>query len=161
MTTHLTHLTLTTGHTRQSPHAEVSPEVEAVLAPWLRGLIASGQSQPLPGILPGLLPDLLAYDATATAAGDALLLTISAGDAPLVTIAVVCTEASGALMWAALCDIFGPWIKPGLQRPATAPWCAVALMPGLAAHPDAATWLGDFGRCIAWTHYLTHKDTTK
>jgi hypothetical protein len=38
------------------------------------------------------------------------------------------------------------WALP--EKPSSAPWLAVVLLPGLAFDPEAAEWLGDFERCM-------------
>ena len=40
------------------------------------------------------------------------------------------------------------WVMP--PKPPSAPWLAVVLLPGIATDTDAAHWLGDFERCLAW-----------
>lgn len=68
-------------------------------------------------------------------------------DDPLATLGVAQRSRHGERLWAMMIDNFGA--APGLTRPAE-PWCAVALHPALAMHIDAAHWLGDLERCIAW-----------
>ena len=37
------------------------------------------------------------------------------------------------------------------EPPGAVPWCGVVAHPGLLLAPDAALWLADFERCVAWT----------
>jgi hypothetical protein len=62
-------------------------------------------------------------------------------------------------LWEMLHDNPLPWLSPraGALQPMTwprhvpaGPWCAVRFELGLAMHQQAADWLGDFERCIAW-----------
>lgn len=152
----LTHITLTTGHSRQSAHAEIDPQIEAIIAPWLRELLASDEERkPLPGLLPGLLPEFLAYDVMAEEVGGGMLLTVLAGMDPLVTVGVTATDEDDGNLWPMFRTAF-PWVRPGLARP-PAPWCAVITHPALADHQDAANWLADFERCVAWA-WITMRD---
>ena len=150
---YLNHITLSTGHTRRSPRAEVSGETLARVAPWLAALVESGQPAPLP------VSGLSDYTGHATVVDGALIVTISgaaltdgpmAGNAPpLVTLGVAQRSRHGAALWPLMTGPVMPHAKPSIQRPGE-PWAAVAIWPTLAMHPDAIGWLGDLERCIAW-----------
>ena len=58
-----------------------------------------------------------------------------------------------AARWAYLHDLAGPaeLTLTDPTRPPRAPWCGVLCHPALFLRPDAAEWLGDFERCVAWT----------
>lgn len=155
MSPYIIHITLSTGHTRNSPREEVGDDILRLLVPWLNGLTQQpGQRAPLP------VPDLAHYSASATVDAGALLATIWGprgpylpgrahdGEAdPLVTLGVAQRSRHGGDLWAMMVAQFG--VAPGLKRPAE-PWCAIALHAGLMAHPQTAEWLGDLERCIAW-----------
>ncbi|MER2518583.1 MAG: hypothetical protein ABTR92_19665 [Candidatus Accumulibacter phosphatis] len=139
---YINHLTLSTGHTRRSPRAEVGDDTLAWLVPWLREAVALGTPQPLP------VADLARYTLLAMVEDGALLATLYAGiDAPLVTIGVAQRSRQGACLWEKMIAAFDA--APGLERPAE-PWCAVALHAGILDDPGAGEWPGDFERCLAW-----------
>lgn len=151
--TYLHHITLSTGHTRRSDRAEVSGETLARVGPWLAALVESGKPAPLP------VSGLSEYTGHATVVDGALVVTISgpeqtegpmAGKAPpLVTVGVAKRSRHGAALWPLMTGPVMTPAKPGIQRPGE-PWAAVAIWPTLALHPEAAGWLGDLERCIAW-----------
>lgn len=150
---YLTHLTLSTGHTRRSDRAEVSGETLARVGPWLAALVESGQPAPVP------VSSLADYSGHAAVFEGALICTISgpapstgpmAGKAPpLVSIGVARRSRHGAVLWPLMIGPVMPPARPGIKQPGT-PWCAVAIWPTLALHPQAVEWLGDLERCIAW-----------
>lgn len=153
-TPYITHITLTTGHTRRSPRDEVGDDILRALHPFLAGLLHTGARQPLP------VPALAHYSASAAVDAGGLVCTVwgpagphtpgkpHPGNAlPIVTLGVAQRSRQGPDLWGMMRAQFGG--APGLARPAE-PWCAVALHPGLAQYPDTAEWLGDLERCIAW-----------
>ena len=46
---------------------------------------------------------------------------------------------------------------PATARTAAGPWLAVQLLPALARDLDAAAWLGDAERCVAWCWLLRER----
>jgi len=145
MTRSLCHLTLGTGHVRQSPRSEVGDDAIVMLRPVLERALRG--TTPMPGP-PG-------YELRAAKEGNALMVTVSRvrAGAPLVEIAVAPDDAASAALWAHVTRLQE---RAGLPRRAqdlgpSAPWCTAVLLPGLAADPEAAHWLGDLERCIAWT----------
>lgn len=138
---YINHLTLASGHIRRSERAEVDDETLKILAPWLSDAINSGERHPLP------VAELAHYEAAAFVEDGGLLVTVFAGENPLVTFGVAQRSRHGGNLWAKMLANFPA--KPGTQKPAE-PWCAVALHPALIAHPDAMGWMGDFERCVAW-----------
>ncbi len=141
------HITLNTGHASRIRPGDVSGETLARVGPWLAALVQSGQSAPLP------VSDLADYTAHATAQNGALVVTISApAGLPLVTMGVAVRSRHAIELWDGLVQL-AKANKP--QRP-SAPWAAVVLWPSLSAHPEAAEWLGDLERCVAWAWRNTH-----
>ena len=151
---YITHITLSTGHSRNSPREEVGDDILSVLHPWLSDLIVGKIHLPLP------VPALYHYTASATLDAGALLVTIFAPRGPhtpgkphrgeldpLVTLGVAQRSRHGGDLWAMMVAQFGS--VPGLKRPPE-PWCAIALHPGLMTHPQTTEWLSDLERCIAW-----------
>lgn len=125
----LCHYTIATGHVRQSPRSEVDDDVIAVLRPLLR----SGDHR-LPGP-PG-------YRLRVTIDGTVLAATVTRGPAPLATV-MVCLDQAG--------------LDRALEATGTIPAvrltlpCALAdLHPTLAMDMEAAGWIGDLERCLAW-----------
>jgi hypothetical protein len=143
---HLHHLTLQTGHSRRSERSEIVPHARAATAELLREALATGRAE---------LPiEPAGYWMRTTPHGRCLLVTVMHGDElPLVTYGVATHAYCGARTWRGLLDC-DPLIYGSLHGdPATqpqAPWCAARLEPGLAYMPEAAAWLGDMERCIAW-----------
>lgn len=150
---YITHTTITTGHTSRSQRSEVHDGTLKLLVPWLNKALASGVQEPLP------VQPLSHYSALASIEEGGLLLTVFAplgphrqgvpflGETtPLVTMGVA-QRTRHAALWPKLTAL----AKIERDLPAGVPWCGVALhLDALAAHRDAAGWLGDFERCIAW-----------
>lgn len=140
--TYISHITMGTGHNRRSPQSEVGAGVIAWLSPWLDKLLENGGALPLPE------PSLGSCSAAAHIEQGGLVMTVFAGADPLVTFAVAGRSRQSAALWAYMQAQHGA--APGLTAP-DAPWLAVAMRSGFAAHPDVAAWLADFERCVAWT----------
>lgn len=136
---YLNHITLSTGHSRRGPRAEVSGETVAALQPWLKAALKSGKNAPLPGDLGA------AYSASLTLLDGSLNCTVKRGGVPLVHFAVA-GRSRHATIWPLLARLAG---NPDLTEPGT-PWLAVRLLPGLQTDVPATDWLGDFERCVAW-----------
>lgn len=140
---YLNHITLSTGHNRQSPQSEVSADVIEWLRPWLDKLLSGGVPLPLPE------PSLAQYSAAAHIEQGGLVMTVFAGAEALVTFAVAARSRQAAPLWAYMTAQHGA--APGIGAPGV-PWLAVALRDGLKSRDAANEWLGDFERCAAWTH---------
>lgn len=150
---YLQHITLTTGHVTRIQRGDVTGETLARVGPWLAVLVESGAPAPLP------VSEMADYGALAVVIGGALIVTISgpnladgpmAGKAPpLVSIGIAERSRQGADLWSIMTGPVMPAPKQGLQRPPE-PWCAVAIWPTIALHPDCLAWIGDLERCIAW-----------
>lgn len=134
------HITLTTGHTRRSWRHEIAPDLALHITAVLDESICREDGEPLP--VPG-------YRLRTTAQGRCAVATVSADDEmPIVTFGVAAHARCGAGLWQSLLTLAAP-ATPEPERP-QAPWCAVHLHAGIGLHPDAAEWLGDMERCIAW-----------
>jgi hypothetical protein len=149
---HLHHVTLQSGHVRESPREEVRGSVIRELAPLL-GRIVAGDEVAVPWV------DDPPCTMTGAAAGDAAIVTVwgppdGEDPVPLATIGVASGPAEADRLWAMLhvpyTAMLGELVTPADQPPPT-PWCAARLEVGLALHPEAALFLGDLERCIAWT----------
>jgi len=147
------HYTLTTGDSRPSPRDEVDAGLLDALLPSLAQV---GQGyQPLPGPLGER------YQLRLDAAGRALLATVQTTigadqRAPLATWGVCLDQVDEQPLWQQLLGLqrqlaaVMPAHQHRPQIPASRPWCAVVLLPGLLHDPAAAQWLGDCERCLAW-----------
>lgn len=131
------HLTLNTGHVRESPRGEVGDDVIAALRPVL---LAEG----------GPLPHPPGYVLGVARVGGGEVYTISSvmgtGDpepVPLVTCWLAREDAEA--VWRQV-----PSVTAGVEMPDRVPWLAVLLHPTALLRPDALSWLGDAERCIAW-----------
>lgn len=70
---------------------------------------------------------------------------------PVAIVAVAQRPRCGADVWA---NLLAHAARLGMASPADrpqppAPWCAALLLPGIVG-TDAPEWLGDFERCLAW-----------
>lgn len=157
----LHHVTLTTGHVRRSPRDEVSDETVAELWPLVVDLITGEGVAPRTRKVPGFpkyqIQCLTYHGPPLFRVYGPIPDKVPKGglDLPcLVTFGVVVEPGDGAEgLWRNV------WVLGHLDElhgeppdlPDELPWCAVALDAGLAKDHDAAKWLGDFERSIAWT----------
>lgn len=142
------HVTLNTGHSRRSTAGEIGADaISACQASLAICLIGPGQRAKLAADLTG---DMLAYDITAAAAGHSLIATVWRGDKPICTIGVAARGRGGPQLWRGLHEHAASELRTSIDVWPQAPWCAARLDPGLAWHADAAHWLGDYERCLAW-----------
>ncbi|QNM94879.1 hypothetical protein [Chitinimonas koreensis] len=154
---YLNHYTLTTSHNRRSDRAEVAEATMAVVAPWVLEHAAIDRRPGDPVALP--VPEWAHYTAHLLSHDGALIVTVYGPDGPfvlgkpptrttpLLTFGVATKSRHAIPLWEMLMQ--QPFVHPKSQRP-PAPWCAVALYPVLQQHPEAARWMGDFERCVAW-----------
>lgn len=142
----INHITLTTSHVNISSRADVWDASLATLRPWIAAALLSGKPEPLPGALAH-------YCASAMRDDGALVVTVYASErsgvprvqpTPLCVIGIAQDKQTS--LWGLLNDLHG---QRGAPEPES-PWCAVALLPALAGDIQAAHWLGDFERCLAW-----------
>lgn len=150
----LTHLTMNTGHTRESPRAEVDDDVVTALSPLVR---AGG----------GNVPNLPPYTVAITREPGAAAFTLSHPEyGPLVTSILCGDDARSDYAWGHCEKLYlkivddlvhagVPMTESVMQlppRPEGAPWMAVILTGAALVIPtDAIGWAGDFERCLAWT----------
>lgn len=142
MNHHLTHYTLNTGHSRESPRSEVGDDI----IERCRELIVTGEhSLPFPG----------QFTIKTTNEGGGLLATVFAGQVPIVTIAVARTNEDAKTLWPQIEGLYHKVTEmPGhrqadwelAKEPVMLPWLSVAII----AQQFYLPWLGDFERCIAW-----------
>lgn len=151
----LHHVTLQTGHDRESPRSEVSDDVIATLAPLLRQALR-GHEPEVPWVRP-------IHTMTGAAAGDVALITIWApplGEqrVPIATIGLARGPGQAERLWAMLHSTYvgmmsgdDAELATPADQPPPWPWCAARLEAGLMYAPESATLLGDLERCLAWT----------
>lgn len=136
----LHHLTLDTGDLRWSPRSEVADDVIALMAAHIANARRRGPA-PIPG-QPG-------YTARARARGAVLGLTARGpSDQPLIGVVVAPGRQQALAATWALPAALAARVPP--LAPPDAPVCLAWLLPGLATAPEAAHWLGDYERCVAW-----------
>jgi hypothetical protein len=144
---YIAHVTLTTGHSRRSPRSEVSDAAIDVCARLIAGFAAGQVSEPQP------IPGAPGYSVSGRTGGRCMIATVWADGPPselVVSIGVAEHERCGATIWRALHEVSHlPTMTSPDEQP-RAPWCGVLIEPAIVAHQDAARWLGDFERCLAW-----------
>jgi hypothetical protein len=139
------HVTLTTGHTRESLPGEVSEDAIATCRGLIEALIAEPtRTVPIPSP-PG-------YSLGGRTTGKCLVATVWAGGQSVLiaTIGVAGHSRCGATLWRELPPLGR---DPGRNRPGALPsgaGVAAALDAGIARYSNAAHWLGNFERCLAW-----------
>lgn len=145
MTRYIKHITLNTGHIRQSPRDEVQDVVINVLRPILREAVETHQRVPLQPGPPNL-------SLQATSGGQHLMVTIwdeQLGH-PLITLTVATRSRGASGLWTMIHKGREGLVTDPLVTP-LAPWCGVIIEPAFLHRPDAAIWAGDLERCLAWT----------
>ena len=153
MASELHHITLTTGHDRISPRDEVYDETIAELTPWLAGVCEnSPQQMPMPESAAGMNGYYTVVGIPH--GGNGLVVTVYGAGEPLVTFGVAQDAIVGADLWCRLIGRFG--VAPGVEKPPE-PWCGVVTHPALMFDGEAAWWLGDFERCVAWAWIESNK----
>ncbi|WP_458789296.1 hypothetical protein [Adonisia turfae] len=144
------HVTLTTGHLRQSPRREVADSIVAELRPLIDAIVA-GKTVPIPG-LEGY--SISGRSSGEDGAGRCLSVIVWAERPevePICTIGIAAHSRCGARLWRSLHEVATLPAATDPGRQPAAPWVAAALQAGLDRHLEAASWLGDFERCLAWT----------
>lgn len=150
------HLTLTTGHLRVSPRAEVSDDVIARLRP-----LVAAQEGPVPGMPGWFLDFMLPLDeATRQRKDGAAFFQIAQATGMSNTPAIIAVAAWDAAMadtaWSMAEQGYLPLMavtggKPAPVQPEL-PWLAVWLTPfALEANPEDVAAFGDLERCVFWT----------
>ena len=157
------YVTLNTGDQTPQPPSVLGPGTEALLRPLVAELlpVSDGipRTRPLPFPLEQYTVQAVAQEATAPlfrvyAPPPDPLPAEGAELAALVSFGVAVRRGPEALaLWASLHDLAGS-VEVTLTDPRQSPrppWCGVLCHPALFLDPDAAAWLGDFERCMAWT----------
>jgi hypothetical protein len=146
------HITLTTGHTRDSAPAEVPEHITEAMWPLIEHIANSGanaETLPMADIgaaLPG-------YSVSGRAEGRCLVATVWADGPPSLVVAsigVALHSRCGSALWRGLHQWGTLPVVTDPEHPPAEPWVAAALDMGALQHPDCLGWLGDFERCLAW-----------
>lgn len=136
------HVTLQTGHSRQSERVEIDDHIIDLLEPLLA---ADGEVQ---------VPQVAERTMRITRSGRMLLATVMAGAAPICTIAVAGRSRGANRLWQIINEegLMGRGASSTHPAdPPRAPWCAARIEVGLPQHMSDTEWLGDLERCLAWT----------
>lgn len=150
MTKSLYHLTINTGHARESPRAEVPDWAIAKLMPVVKG---GGGALGVPGWHLDILHRL---------DGGAIWQIGPGGQfEPWVICATCWNPQYSDQAWANLMRLVTAMGMPAGAAPNTdMPWLAVMMLPSMQGLPmDDVFAMGDAERCIAWT--LIESDGTK
>ena len=152
---YLNHITLNTGHLARTNRAGVAPEVTQLLAPWLKSIVDTDTTQPLP------VPELSWLGAKAFVQDGGLVVTVYGRQPdigprlPWVTFGVAQRSRQSEPLWCLLGANFGA--HPNAKIPGT-PWCAAALLETAPKDLKLLQMLADFERCVAWA-WITRNPT--
>ena len=141
----MTHYTLNTGDSIESPRSGVSDDAARVLS----NLVDGGQ-------LPG---PFAAFRVEVVRGVGGAVFTVMRGREGLVTCGVAWTAAGAEEVWPAIEGLYldlgdrPELVAPGrlAVRPETIPWLSVVVLPGIVmCASEFFGWLGDFERCLGW-----------
>lgn len=140
MTAYLLHATLTTGHmARHSRKDSDSRAIEAVTG--LLDVVLLGGRVEIPGH-PG-------HYATGVNVGRNLIVTLAAGDDPILTTAVCIKSRSSPRLWQMMHDDRYS-LTTVANNPPAAPWIADRIEPGALDHMESMRWTGGWARALGW-----------
>ena len=144
---YIAHVTLSSGHLRQSPRSEVADDVVALCTEILAQAAAEGEAK-----VPALEPPCTLR---VTRSGRCSIVTVHGpGEAPLVTIGIAGHSKCGPKLWRMLHEGRSELATDPARVPAE-PWCAARIEPGVATLTPATLAqllppLADLERCLAW-----------
>ncbi len=148
----LRHITLTTGHARDSYRSEVSDEAVKVCGALIGRLAGSNDDPHNEETYP--FPSLPGYWISGQVKSRAMLATVWADknrDMPVLAIGIAMSSKAGASLWRALHRMEGLTLATSIDKCPPEPWVAAAPLPGAAlASRSAMMILGDFERCLGW-----------
>lgn len=146
MTESLQHIALTTGHLSPLTREAVAEADIAVCAELLDGVL-------LGGVLP--VPDAPGYLIDGSHYRDDLKITLWFGQparrVPVLTIGVARGPTSGVALWREMHRSARVPLATDATDVPQEPWIAERPEPDAPRHADAATWIPDWLRCVAWT----------
>lgn len=149
---YIRHVTLTTGHARDSYRSEVSDDAIAAC----RALIDRLLTDPTATVQ---IPGVGDYHLGGRISGRCMVATVWSG-APSVciaTIGIASHSRCGASLWRQMHISGETPVVTDPERCPPEPWVAAALDAGIAQHMEATYWLGDFERVLAWA-FLERRD---
>jgi len=136
------HITLNTGHIRQSPKHEVADDIMPIMQELLATVLAGGHAA---------MPGFEGITINGAAQGHCLLATVwDRAEVPLVTVGVAAEPECGAELWQMLHAYTEQHLVTDQAEQPPVPWCAARMEISSIARPDTVSWLGDFERCLAW-----------
>lgn len=141
--TAIRHITLTTGHVRDSLSDEISQIALAYFTQLIHDLNKSNTHVDLSPYFPG-------YTINGAIEGNNLIATVWCDYLPVVTIGVAAFSHEGRRLWEVMHQDQSWSTQTKSDQKPSLPWCAAKLQPGLMLYPEASEWLGDFERCLAW-----------
>jgi len=147
---YLRHVTLTTGHVRDSYADEVSSEVMAGMRHLIQRICVGDTSE---AVSLREYASVGAYSVAGRCSARCLVVTVYADGPPtelVCTIGVAAHSRCGATLWRNLHQWGQVPVRTDPTQCPPEPWVAAALDEAAASHPDAMAWLGDFERCLAW-----------
>jgi hypothetical protein len=147
---YIKHITLQSGHSRDSYAGEVRPDIIALCQVMIGECLATD------GVRVNFPADLKLDGYTLMCGrfgGGELTGSVWFGKTepvPLVNFAIASKSRSGKHLWNALHEqaTLPPATDPQPCPPE--PWIAVSIEPDIEYYADALEWLGDFERCLAW-----------
>lgn len=135
---YLNHITLNTGHVRQTYPEEVNKSIYFRLKRILNDSLHQDGAEVLDG-----------YRLKTTQAGGHTLATIFGSDgAPILTTA--CSRNDDGALWRLLHKEPSMPLMTHSSDPPPVPYIADRLEVGAVLHIDAMQWTGDFSRCFGW-----------
>jgi hypothetical protein len=152
MTHHLTHLTMSTGHSARTPRSGVGDDTIMRLQ-----ALADAEGGPVAALGDGMAVDIVRPLNPRThrpVPGGACATITHDGEAVAQCMVAWLPEAA-PMVWemAQACSaVCGLPTSPKARQPQQLPWLAVVICPGLALVPrETIAILADFERCLAWT----------
>ncbi|MNB92478.1 hypothetical protein D3C75_395820 [compost metagenome] len=134
---HINHITLNTGHMRQTLPGEVDKELYFVLKRILKDSLSPEGGKLMDG-----------YTLKSTQTSTATIATIfGANGAPVLT--TLCSSAANVELWDMLYNTATTPIDTKRLAP-SAPYIADRIDIGAMSNLDAMSWTGDFSRCFGW-----------
>lgn len=147
---YIRHVTLTTGHVRDSLPDEVAPATIAAMRHLIERICAGAVSEP---VSLREYADVGAYSVSGRCSGKCLVVSVYADGPPsdlICTIGVAAHSRCGASLWRNLHQWGRVPVRTDPTQCPPEPWVAAALDAGVAQHLGAMEWLGDMERCLAW-----------
>lgn len=135
------HITLNTGHSRNSPREEVGPlGLEAGRA--LLDAAIAGDKPPI--------PRMPAYHLGAITQGRCVIIMVWAGSRCLMSIGIAQHSRCGSQLWRAMHDHSNQPLATGRDSVPPEPWLAVRLEDVGPADYQHLAAFADLQRCLAW-----------